>query len=110
MRKRKRGFTFRTQNTEHRTRNTEHGTQNTEHRTRNSEHGTQNTRIFNTINTEEYMSELSEKIKESLGDDGKIKCSDAFRIAKEEGVSPGAVGKEINRLKIKIKGCQLGCF
>jgi hypothetical protein len=96
MRKRKRGFTFRTQNTEL--------------GTRNSELRTQNTRIFNTINTEEYMSELSEKIKESLGDDGKIKCSDAFRIAKEEGVSPGAVGKEINRLKIKIKGCQLGCF
>lgn len=56
------------------------------------------------------MADLSERIKESLGDDGKIKCSDALKIAGEEGISPGEVGKEINRLKIKIKGCQLGCF
>ncbi len=56
------------------------------------------------------MPDLSEKIKENLDDDGKIKCSSAFKIADEEGVSPGMVGKEINRLKIKIKGCQLGCF
>jgi LAO/AO transport system kinase len=59
---------------------------------------------------EDEMPELSDKIKKSLGDDGKITCGDALRIAAEAGVSPGAVGKEINRLEIKIKGCQLGCF
>ncbi len=56
------------------------------------------------------MADLAEKIKESLGEDGKIKCGDALRIAGEEGVSPGEVGKVINSLNIKIKGCQLGCF
>jgi hypothetical protein len=48
---------------------------------------------------------INEKTK-----DGRITCSDALAIAKNLNVSPGEVGKLLNEMKIKIKGCQLGCF
>jgi len=42
--------------------------------------------------------------------DGKISCAMAFRIAKETNVSIKRVGKLADKLKIKIRTCQLGCF
>lgn len=42
--------------------------------------------------------------------DGKISCRQALKIAEEEDISPKLVGETLNELKIKIMGCQLGCF
>lgn len=42
--------------------------------------------------------------------DGKIACSDARKIAEELGVSYMEVGGIANKLSIKIKNCELGCF
>lgn len=53
--------------------------------------------------------ELDEKIKASLVE-GKLPCPVAFKIAKEMKVGPNEIGDACNRLKIKIRSCQLGCF
>ncbi len=53
--------------------------------------------------------ELDEKIKAALVE-GKLPCPVAFKIAKEMKVGPKEVGEACNRLKIKIRSCQLGCF
>jgi len=54
-------------------------------------------------------SELEQRILESLVD-GKLPCPKAFQIAKEFKVSPKKVGEACNRLNIKVRSCQLGCF
>jgi len=56
------------------------------------------------------MESLTDMIMKKKGEDGKISCRDALEISRELGISPAQVGKELNRLKIKIKSCQLGCF
>lgn len=53
--------------------------------------------------------ELEEKIAASLVN-GKLPCAVAFKVAKEQKVSPKEVGETCNKLKIKIVSCQLGCF
>jgi hypothetical protein len=53
--------------------------------------------------------ELDKKIKSSLVD-GKLPCAVAFQIARELKVSPKEVGEACNRLQIKVRSCQLGCF
>jgi hypothetical protein len=55
------------------------------------------------------IDKLDQKIQESVVD-GKLPCPSAFKIAKELKVSPKEVGDACNRLKIKIRSCQLGCF
>jgi len=63
-----------------------------------------------------YLQEMidrKEKIKASLREssvDGKISCSLARKIASDLSVPFGEVGKTANELKIKITGCELGCF
>ncbi len=52
---------------------------------------------------------LEEKIK-SKARDGKIACAQALKLAEEAGVTSREVGDTLNALKIKIVGCQLGCF
>jgi len=42
--------------------------------------------------------------------EGKITCSQATKLADEHQFSRLEMGKLLNELKIKIKGCQLGCF
>lgn len=42
--------------------------------------------------------------------DGKINCKVALGIAESLDISPAIVGKTADEMKIKIKGCQLGCF
>ncbi len=42
--------------------------------------------------------------------DGKISCKEAFKIAEECECGVKEVGEACNNLKIKIMGCQLGCF
>jgi hypothetical protein len=53
--------------------------------------------------------ELDKKIQESLTE-GKLPCAKGFQIAKEMKVTPKEVGEACNRLKIKVRSCQLGCF
>ena len=54
---------------------------------------------------EQLEKTLLEKSKEN-----RITCKDALEIAETLSVSPAQVGEECDRLKIKISGCQLGCF
>ena len=53
--------------------------------------------------------EIIAKLKEAARE-GKIPCAVAFKIAKECSVSTKEIGNLLNQLKIKITGCQLGCF
>ncbi len=55
------------------------------------------------------MDRLRELIKEK-STDGKINCKDALGIAATLEISAALVGKTVDEMKIKIKGCQLGCF
>jgi hypothetical protein len=51
------------------------------------------------------VEEINTKVK-----DGKIPCKEALAIAERLDLTPAQVGKKLNELKIKIQGCQLGCF
>ncbi|MCX5813019.1 MAG: hypothetical protein NT178_10805 [Proteobacteria bacterium] len=42
--------------------------------------------------------------------DGKIACKQALNIAEEENIPSKELGEMLNELKIKVFGCQLGCF
>jgi hypothetical protein len=53
--------------------------------------------------------EISAKIKEAAKN-GKIACVQAMKIAAENHISNKEMGEILNRLKIKIAQCQLGCF
>jgi len=59
------------------------------------------------------VKELAERIEgkaRKKAVEGKIKCAEAFALAKEEGVSIMNIGQALNLLNIKISSCQLGCF
>jgi LAO/AO transport system kinase len=61
----------------------------------------------------EITRELEEKVEKAIlenSKDRKISCTAARRIAEELGVPVRYVGNKINELKIKIWGCELGCF
>lgn len=47
---------------------------------------------------------------EGMSGDGRISCAVARRIAEELNVDYKDVGDTANRLKIKIRDCELGCF
>ena len=53
--------------------------------------------------------EIAAKLKEAA-QEGKISCAMAQKIAVENKVSMKQVGDLLNKLKIKIVQCQLGCF
>ena len=55
------------------------------------------------------MEGLKKSIQEAAPQD-TLPCVMAFRIAREENCSVAEVGELCNELKIKIVGCQLGCF
>lgn len=55
------------------------------------------------------MDRLKEMI-EQKSKDGRINCKDALGIAESLDISAAIVGKTADEMKIKIKGCQLGCF
>ncbi|HUJ88940.1 MAG TPA: hypothetical protein VLX12_01995 [Syntrophorhabdales bacterium] len=52
---------------------------------------------------------LTEKVK-ALSKDGKLSCKQALKLAEEEGISSRELGNLLNELKVKVMGCQLGCF
>ncbi len=41
---------------------------------------------------------------------GKVSCKSMLKLANELGVTPKRVGVACNELKLRIVGCQLGCF
>ena len=46
----------------------------------------------------------------SIAKDGKITCAQARKLAEDLKVPYGDVGDMLDKLKIKIHKCQLGCF
>ena len=52
---------------------------------------------------------VTQKVK-SVSKDGKISCKQALKLAEEEGISSRELGNLLNELKVKVMGCQLGCF
>lgn len=58
--------------------------------------------------------ELEEKIKaevlQALDENGKLSCEKAHQIADSLGVDRKEFGDVLNKLKIKLNKCQLGCF
>jgi len=55
------------------------------------------------------VSELDKEIQAHLVN-GKLPCAIAFLIAQKFKVNPKEVGEACNRLQIKVRSCQLGCF
>lgn len=60
---------------------------------------------------------MNQKTKESLikaikkvAPDGRLSCQEARQVAEEEGADYKDIGRECDRLGIKIHTCQLGCF
>jgi len=56
---------------------------------------------------------MNDKIKELLmkkAVDGRISCPAARKIAEELSVPYKEVGRSADELRIKIAGCELGCF
>lgn len=41
---------------------------------------------------------------------GRISCASVFRIAAAQGVPVATAGRAVQRLNIKLTGCQMGCF
>lgn len=52
---------------------------------------------------------LEEKITASLVDGG-LPCLAAWEVAGEANISRREMGDELNRLRIRVYDCQLGCF
>ncbi|MDF9409169.1 MAG: hypothetical protein A4E52_01232 [Pelotomaculum sp. PtaB.Bin013] len=57
----------------------------------------------------EVSSEILEAV-EKTSKDKRISCTEARRLAEELKVPPRLIGEAANKLKIKIKACELGCF
>lgn len=53
--------------------------------------------------------QIVKKLQE-LSNDGKITCTDARKLAEDLSVHPSEIGKLCDEAKIKIMGCELGCF
>jgi hypothetical protein len=58
---------------------------------------------------EQKKQELIKAVKEAAAE-GKISCAEATRLADQYQFPRLEMGKLLNDLKIKIRGCQLGCF
>jgi len=54
--------------------------------------------------------DIADKIKAALGDDGRLPCPTAFKIARELGVEPIEVGEAATALDYSVSRCQLGLF
>jgi hypothetical protein len=53
--------------------------------------------------------ELEKIILDSL-EEGKLPCPKAFQIAKKHKVTVKEIGEICNKLQIRVRSCQLGCF
>ena len=72
-------------------------------------------------NEENVDSALEEELRKSLVEgnlpcsalskvDGYLPCPSAFQVARKLKVNLGQVGDMANKMKVRIIGCQLGCF
>ncbi|MFH1652101.1 MAG: hypothetical protein ABID87_08405 [Chloroflexota bacterium] len=52
---------------------------------------------------------LAQRIEDAL-EEGYLPCRTAFRIAREAETGRDQVGAAANRLNVRIRDCQLGCF
>ncbi len=52
---------------------------------------------------------LEESIKKAVVD-GKLSCAAGLKIARDLKIPANKVGDAANELKVRIAGCQLGCF
>ena len=55
------------------------------------------------------LDKVKEMVKEKAKE-GRLSCPMAHKIAKEADAPLKKVGDVVNELKIKLYGCQLGCF
>ena len=53
---------------------------------------------------------LIELLRTKAGDEKRLPCAVAFKVAHDMDVPVAEVGRTCNELGIKIVGCQLGCF
>jgi hypothetical protein len=53
---------------------------------------------------------LIELLRTRAGEEMRLPCTEAFKIAADLAVPIAQVGTACNELQIKIVGCQLGCF
>jgi len=53
---------------------------------------------------------LIETLKAQAGDEKRLACAEAFKIARDLDVPLAEVGRTCNELGIKMMRCQLGCF
>lgn len=53
---------------------------------------------------------LVQALEKQAGEDQRLACGEAFRIAAELDVPVAEVGRACNELGIRIVACQLGCF
>lgn len=60
--------------------------------------------------TEGNIPRLIELLKTKAGDEKRLPCAVAFKLAHDMDVPLGEIGRTCNELGIKIVGCQLGCF
>ncbi len=57
------------------------------------------------VNKEELQKRIKEEAKDS-----RLSCQKAFELASELNCLPADIGACCNEMKVKIYGCQLGCF
>jgi molybdate transport repressor ModE-like protein len=61
--------------------------------------------------TGELMSDmLDEEIEKYRGDDGKLTCANAFKVASKLKLTPQEVGERANERNVSISACDLGQF
>jgi len=53
---------------------------------------------------------LIEILRAKAGDQKRLPCAEAFKVARDLDVSLAEIGKACNELGIKVASCQLGCF
>ena len=58
---------------------------------------------------DEKTAEIARRLGEASVE-GRVKCADAFAIARDCGVGTAMVGRVANEIRIRIADCQLGCF
>lgn len=55
----------------------------------------------------------NEKIRDAFAKEGitnEILCPQAFAVSEKYGISKKDIAAYCNQNKVKIRGCQLGCF
>lgn len=56
---------------------------------------------------------MDERIASAIRDriqEGDFRCTDAFRIADDLGVTPLTIGETADEIRVRIERCQLGLF